>query len=173
VKQAKEAARSGRSIVFKHNNLVDLETKLASLPSKVPKIIAFESVYSICGSIGPIKGIYDLAEKYGALTFLDEVYTVGIYGPHGTGIAEYLDYSTYLTGYPHGIIIDRVDIITGTLGKAYGCVGGYIASSTKIVDTIRSLALGFIFTTSLPPTTMAGAKTAIEYQMAFQGDRCL
>jgi 5-aminolevulinate synthase len=159
--------------VFKHNDLADLEAKLASLPPNVPKIIAFESVYSMCGSIGPIEGICDLAEKYGALTFLDEVHAVGMYGPHGAGVAEHLDYSAHLAGRPQGTIMDRVDIITGTLGKAYGCVGGYIAGSTKMVDTIRSLAPGFIFTTSLPPATMAGAKTAIEYQMAFQGDRRL
>lgn len=162
-----------KKIVFKHNDLADLEAKLASLPTNVPKIIAFESVYSMCGSIGPIEGICDLAEKYGALTFLDEVHAVGMYGPHGAGVAEHLDYEAHLAGRPKGTVQDRVDIITGTLGKAYGCVGGYIAGSTKMVDTIRSLAPGFIFTTSLPPATMAGAKTAIEYQMEYQGDRRL
>ncbi|KAG0652347.1 Delta-aminolevulinate synthase [Hyphodiscus hymeniophilus] len=162
-----------KKIVFKHNDLGDLEAKLASLPAHVPKIIAFESVYSMCGSIGPIEGICDLAEKYGAITFLDEVHAVGMYGPHGAGVAEHLDYEAHLAGRPKGTIQDRVDIITGTLGKAYGCVGGYIAGSTKMVDAIRSLAPGFIFTTSLPPATMAGAKTAIEYQMEYQGDRRL
>ncbi|KAF4631633.1 hypothetical protein G7Y89_g6495 [Cudoniella acicularis] len=162
-----------KKIVFKHNDLADLEAKLASLPPDVPKIIAFESVYSMCGSIGPIEGICDLAEKYGALTFLDEVHAVGMYGPHGAGVAEHLDYEAHVNGKPHGTIMDRVDIITGTLGKAYGCVGGYIAGSHKMVDTIRSLAPGFIFTTSLPPATMAGAKTAIDYQMEYQGDRRL
>lgn len=162
-----------KKLVFKHNDLEDLEAKLASLPAHVPKIIAFESVYSMCGSIGPIEGICDLAEKYGALTFLDEVHAVGMYGPHGAGVAEHLDYEAHLEGRPHGTIMDRVDIITGTLGKAYGCVGGYIAGSAKMVDTIRSLAPGFIFTTSLPPATMAGAKAAIEYQMEYQGDRRL
>jgi 5-aminolevulinate synthase len=162
-----------KKIVFKHNDLEDLEAKLASLPTDVPKIIAFESVYSMCGSIGPIEGICDLAEKYGALTFLDEVHAVGMYGPHGAGVAEHLDYEAHLAGRPKGTIQDRVDIITGTLGKAYGCVGGYIAGSTKMVDTIRSLAPGFIFTTSLPPATMAGASTAISYQMSYQGDRRL
>ncbi|KAE9378710.1 mitochondrial putative 5-aminolevulinate synthase [Stipitochalara longipes BDJ] len=162
-----------KKLVFKHNDLADLEAKLASLPPEVPKIIAFESVYSMCGSIGPIEGICDLAEKYGALTFLDEVHAVGMYGPHGAGVAEHLDYNAHLTGRPRGTIMDRIDIITGTLGKAYGCVGGYIAGSSKMVDTIRSLAPGFIFTTSLPPATMAGAKTAIEYQMEYQGDRRL
>lgn len=162
-----------KKLVFKHNDLEDLEAKLASLPSHVPKIIAFESVYSMCGSIGPIEGICDLAEKYGALTFLDEVHAVGMYGPHGAGVAEHLDYQAHLEGRPHGTIMDRIDIITGTLGKAYGCVGGYIAGSAKMVDTIRSLAPGFIFTTSLPPATMAGAQAAIEYQMEYQGDRQL
>ncbi|TVY60750.1 5-aminolevulinate synthase [Lachnellula suecica] len=162
-----------KKMVFKHNDLADLEAKLASLPSDVPKIIAFESVYSMCGSVGPIEGICDLADKYGAITFLDEVHAVGMYGPHGAGVAEHLDYEAHINGRPRGTVMDRVDIITGTLGKAYGCVGGYIAGSTKMVDAVRSLAPGFIFTTSLPPATMAGAKTAIEYQTQYQGDRRL
>lgn len=168
-----------KKMVFKHNDLVDLETKLASLPLNVPKIIAFESVYSMCGSIAPIEKIQDLADKYGAITFLDEVHAVGMYGPHGAGVAEHLDYDAYAsqdTPNPHstkGTIMDRVDIITGTLGKAYGCVGGYIAGSAALVDTIRSLAPGFIFTTSLPPATMAGANTAIQYQGRHNGDRVL
>jgi 5-aminolevulinate synthase len=162
-----------KKMVFKHNDVADLEAKLASLPRDVPKIIAFESVYSMCGSIGPIAEICDLAEKYGAITFLDEVHAVGMYGPHGAGVAEHLDYEAHAAGNTHGTIMNRIDIITGTLGKAYGCVGGYIAGSAKMVDAIRSLAPGFIFTTSLPPATMAGAKTAIEYQMGYQGDRRL
>ncbi len=162
-----------RKMVFRHNDVADLEAKLASLPPDVPKIIAFESVYSMCGSIGPIAEICDLAEKYGALTFLDEVHAVGMYGPHGAGVAEHLDYEAHAAGYPQGTVMDRVDIITGTLGKAYGCVGGYIAGSARMVDTIRSLAPGFIFTTSLPPATMAGARTAIEYQVRSQHDRHL
>ncbi len=160
-----------KKIVFKHNDVVDLEAKLASLPPDIPKIIAFESVYSMCGSIGPIEEICDLADRYGALTFLDEVHAVGMYGPHGAGVAEHLDYDAHAAGRSRGTIMDRVDIITGTLGKAYGCVGGYIAGSAKLVDTIRSLAPGFIFTTSLPPATMAGAKAAIDYQMNNQGHR--
>ncbi|KAI1212462.1 tetrapyrrole biosynthesis, 5-aminolevulinic acid synthase [Annulohypoxylon truncatum] len=160
-------------IVFKHNDLEDLEAKLASLPIDVPKIIAFESVYSMCGSIGPIEGICDLADKYGAITFLDEVHAVGMYGPSGAGVAEHLDFEAHRQGKPQGTIMDRIDIITGTLGKAYGCVGGYIAGSAKLVDMIRSLAPGFIFTTSLPPATMAGARAAIEYQMGYNGDRRL
>jgi 5-aminolevulinate synthase len=168
-----------KKMVFKHNDMEDLETKLASLPPNVPKIIAFESVYSMCGSIAPIEQICDLADKYGAITFLDEVHAVGMYGPHGAGVAEHLDYDTYAsadTANPRstkGTVMDRVDIITGTLGKAYGCVGGYIAASASLVDTIRSLAPGFIFTTSLPPATMAGATTSIEYQSRHRRDRVL
>lgn len=162
-----------KKIVFKHNDLADLEAKLQSVSPDVPKIIAFESVYSMCGSIGPIEEICDLAEKYGAITFLDEVHAVGMYGPNGAGVAEHLDYEAHQAGKPKGTVMDRVDIITGTLGKAYGCVGGYIAGSARLIDTIRSLAPGFIFTTSLPPAVMAGAKTAIEYQMQYKEDRRL
>ncbi|KAL2754637.1 hypothetical protein ACRALDRAFT_1081596 [Sodiomyces alcalophilus JCM 7366] len=162
-----------KKMVFKHNDVADLEAKLASLPLHVPKIIAFESVYSMCGSIGPIEAICDLADKYGAITFLDEVHAVGMYGPHGAGVAEHLDFEAHQQGRPKGTIQDRVDIITGTLGKAYGCVGGYIAGSAKFVDMIRSLAPGFIFTTTMPPATMAGARAAIEYQMQYAGDRRL
>ncbi|KAI1912098.1 hypothetical protein LOZ61_003448 [Ophidiomyces ophidiicola] len=166
---------SAKKMVFKHNDLEDLEKKLASLPSSIPKIIAFESVYSMCGSIAPIEEICDLAEKYGALTFLDEVHAVGMYGPHGAGVAEHLDYEANASSGENvrGSVMDRIDIITGTLGKAYGCVGGYIAGSAKFVDAIRSLAPGFIFTTSLPPATMAGATTSIEYQSGYGRDRVL
>ncbi|KAK4177059.1 putative mitochondrial 5-aminolevulinate synthase precursor [Triangularia setosa] len=162
-----------KKVIFKHNDVKDLEEKLAALPLHVPKIIAFESVYSMCGSIGPIEEICDLAEKYGAITFLDEVHAVGMYGPHGAGVAEHLDFEAHAQGKPRGTIMERIDIITATLGKAYGCVGGYIAGSTKLVDTVRSLAPGFIFTTSLPPAVMAGARAAIEYQMNYNGDRRL
>ncbi|OJD16317.1 5-aminolevulinate synthase, mitochondrial [Emergomyces pasteurianus Ep9510] len=168
-----------KKMVFKHNDLQDLEQKLASLPLSTPKIIAFESVYSMCGSIAPIEEICDLADKYGAITFLDEVHAVGMYGPHGAGVAEHLDFDTYAsldTNNPKrttGTVMDRIDIITGTLGKAYGCVGGYIAGSASFVDTIRSLAPGFIFTTSLPPATMAGATTSIKYQASYGRDRIL
>ena len=167
-----------KKMVFKHNDLADLESKLASLSPEQPKIIAFESVYSMCGSVAPIAQICDLADKYGAITFLDEVHAVGMYGPNGAGVAEHLDYETYnnperTRESQKGTVMDRIDIITGTLGKAYGCVGGYIAASAAMVDTIRSLAPGFIFTTSLPPSVMAGARTAIEYQERYQGDRQL
>lgn len=144
-----------KKVVFKHNDLADLEAKLAALSPEQPKIIAFESVYSMCGSVAPIEAICDLADKYGALTFLDEVHAVGMYGPRGAGVAEHLDYDVYANPNrtkesQKGSVMDRIDIITGTLGKAYGCVGGYIAGSAALVDTIRSLAPGFIFTTSLP-----------------------
>jgi len=167
-----------KKIVYKHNDLEDLENKLKNLAPEQPKIIAFESVYSMCGSVAPIEAICDLADKYGAITFLDEVHAVGMYGPNGAGVAEHLDYDVYADPgrtreSQKGTVQDRIDIITGTLGKAYGVVGGYIAGSAKFVDAIRSLAPGFIFTTSLPPATMAGARTAIEYQTHYQGDRRL
>ncbi|KAK9449616.1 pyridoxal phosphate-dependent transferase [Limtongia smithiae] len=160
-----------RKIVFKHNDMADLEAKLKSLPLDTPKIIAFESVYSMCGSIAPIEKICDLADKYGAITFLDEVHAVGMYGPNGAGVAEHLDFEAHSEGRPDGTVMSRVDIITGTLGKAYGAVGGYIAGSSFFVDMIRSLAPGFIFTTSLPPAIMAGARTAIQYQKKTLQDR--
>ncbi|GAA5895501.1 5-aminolevulinate synthase [Sporobolomyces salmoneus] len=158
-------------MIFKHNDLVDLEAKLASLPLDTPKIIAFESVYSMSGTVGPIKEICDLAEKYGAITFLDEVHAVGMYGPTGAGVAEHLDFEVNAKGGVQGSVMDRVDIITGTLGKAYGVVGGYIAGSEKFVDMVRSYAPGFIFTTSIPPSTAAGARAAIAYQREHLGDR--
>ena len=162
-----------KKMVFRHNDIHDLEHKLASLPLHVPKIIAFESVYSMCGSVGPIEEICELADRYGAITFLDEVHAVGMYGPHGAGVAEHLDWQAHASGRPRGTVMDRVDIITGTLGKAYGCVGGYIAGSARFVDAIRSLAPGFIFTTSLPPAVMAGATAAIEFQYRSDADRRL
>ena len=162
-----------KKIIYAHNNMTDLENKLSSIPKDIPKIIAFESVYSMSGSVAPIARICDLADKYGAITFLDEVHAVGMYGPHGAGVAEHLDFDAHQKNRPQGTIMDRVDIITGTLGKAYGNVGGYIAGSAEMVDTIRSLAPGFIFTTSLPPAVMAGAQAAIEYQMKHNGDRML
>ena len=162
-----------KKIIFKHNDMVDLERKLRALPHSCPKIIAFESVYSMCGSVAPIGEICDLAERYGALTFLDEVHAVGMYGPHGAGLAEHLDFDAHLQGKVKGTVMDRVDIISGTLAKAYGCIGGYIAGSTNMIDMIRTLAPGFIFTTSLPPSIMAGARAAVTYQMQHHGDRCL
>jgi len=157
-----------QKIIWKHNDLVDLENKLASLPIDQPKIIAFESVYSMCGSIAPIEQICDLAEKYGAITFLDEVHAVGMYGFRGAGVAEHLDWNRPPS---HRSVMSRVDIISGTLGKAFGNVGGYIAGSAKFVDTIRSLAPGFIFTTSLPPHVMAGATAAVDFQKQTLSER--
>ncbi|KAA8915366.1 hypothetical protein TRICI_002479 [Trichomonascus ciferrii] len=159
-----------KKVIFKHNDVADLEHKLQQYPRSTPKVIAFESVYSMCGSIAPIEQICDLADKYGALTFLDEVHAVGMYGPHGAGVAEHLDFDHHAHHAPlasrRRSVMDRIDIITATLGKAYGCVGGYVAGSADFIDWIRSYAPGFIFTTSLPPAIMAGAKTAIEYQSA-------
>ncbi|KAF9485413.1 5-aminolevulinate synthase [Pholiota conissans] len=169
---------NAKRVLFKHNDLEDLEAKLKQYPKETPKVIAFESVYSMCGSIGPIKEICDLAEQYGALTFLDEVHAVGLYGPRGAGVAEHLDYDAQLAAGDSplpikGSVMDRVDIITGTLGKAYGAVGGYIAGSDDFVDMIRSYAPGFIFTTSLPPAVVAGARASVVYQKNYVGDRQL
>ncbi|RKO88601.1 pyridoxal phosphate-dependent transferase [Blyttiomyces helicus] len=148
-------------LVFRHNDLVHLEQLLQSVPVGTPKIIAFESVYSMCGSIGPIKEIAALARKYNAITFLDEVHAVGMYGATGGGVAEYIG------------AMDQIDIITGTLGKAYGVVGGYIAGSSAFVDMMRSYAPGFIFTTSLPPAVVAGTLTSIRHLKASKTERTL
>lgn len=123
------------------------------------------------GSIAPIAAICDLAQRYGAITYLDEVHAVGLYGPHGAGVAEHLDFEAHARGDHKGTVMDRVDIISGALGKAFGTMGGYIAGSRSMVDLIRSLAPGFIFTTSNPPATMAGATAAIDYQYRYPKDR--
>lgn len=161
--------------VFKHNDLADLEEKLAQYPKSIPKLIAFESVYSMCGSIAPIEAICDLADKYGAVTFLDEVHAVGMYGPHGAGVAEHLNFEAHLqAGLSNPdvqTVMSRVDMVTGTLGKAYGCVGGYITGKANMIDWFRSYAPGFIFTTTLPPAIMAGASASIRYQRATLQDR--
>ncbi len=143
--------RNGRceKHIFKHNDMDDLENKLKSLPIDAPKLIAFESVYSMDADIAPIETICDLAEKYGAMTYIDEVHAVGMYGPTGGGVAE-----------ARGLM-SRIDIIQGTLAKAYGMIGGYIAADSVIIDAIRSLASGFIFTTSIPPSTAAGALRSV------------
>jgi len=138
-------------MIFKHNDLEDLERKLKKVNSHQPKMIAFESVYSMDGDISPIKEICDLAEKYNALTFLDEVHAVGLYGNHGAGVAE------------RDGIMDRIDIIQGTMAKGFGVVGGYIAGSASLCDFIRSYGDGFIFSSSMPPAVAAGCLASVKY----------
>lgn len=137
--------------IFNHNDLAHLEELLKAEPINRAKIIVFESVYSMNGHFAPIKEICDLAKKYNALTYLDEVHAVGMYGKLGAGVAEELG------------VMDMIDVIQGTLAKAYGVVGGYIASSSNLTDFVRSFGSGFIFTTALPPAVAAGALASIRY----------
>ena len=139
----------GAKRIFRHNDMAHLRDLLAADDPAAPKLIAFESIYSMDGDFGEVKAICDLAEEFGALTYIDEVHAVGMYGPRGAGVAE-------RDGQMH-----RIDIINGTLAKAYGVFGGYIAASAKMVDAVRSYAPGFIFTTSLPPAVAAGAAESV------------
>ncbi len=141
----------GEKRIFRHNDVAHLRELLAKDDPAAPKLIAFESIYSMDGDFGPITEICDLAEEFNALTYIDEVHAVGMYGPRGAGVAE-------RDGQMH-----RIDIINATLAKAYGVFGGYIAASAKMVDAVRSYAPGFIFTTSLPPTVAAGAAASVRY----------
>ena len=156
-----EGVRHSRAakVIWKHNDVEDLRRKLAALDPDAPKLVAFESVYSMDGDIAPIKEICDVADEFGAMTYLDEVHAVGLYGPRGGGVAE-----------QEGLM-DRLTVIEGTLGKAFGVMGGYIAASEALCDWVRSFASGFIFTTALPPAVAAGAATSIRHLKQSDAER--
>jgi 5-aminolevulinate synthase len=154
-------AREATVHVFKHNDMADLERQLAEAPVDAPKMIAFESVYSMDGDIAPLAAICDLADKYNCITYLDEVHAVGMYGAHGGGVSE------------RDGVAGRITIIEGTLAKAYGCHGGYITGDFKVLDYIRSVAAGFIFTTALPPPTVAAALASVRRLKADAARRAL
>lgn len=145
--------------IYRHNDIDHLQSILQTIPKEIPKIIIFESVYSMDGLAAPIHKICDLADEYNAMTYIDEVHTVGLYGKHGAGIAAREGLS------------DRIDIIQGTLAKAYGVTGGYITSRANIIDAIRLTAPGFIFTTTLPPSITEAANASIEYLMKSDSER--
>jgi 5-aminolevulinate synthase len=150
-----EGIRHSRAdkVLWKHNDWRDLDRKLKAVGDR-PKIVAFESVYSMDGDVAPIREIVEVCEAHGALSYIDEVHAVGMYGDHGGGVTE-------SEGLAH-----RIDVIEGTLGKAFGCVGGYITGTAALVDFVRSFSSGFIFTTALPPAVAAAAATSIRYLKA-------
>jgi 5-aminolevulinate synthase len=149
----------GSKRIFRHNDVEHLRELMAADDPDAPKLIAFESVYSMDGDFGPIEAICDLADEFGALTYIDEVHAVGMYGPRGAGICE------------RDRLMHRLDIINGTLAKAYGVMGGYIAASAKMCDAVRSYAPGFIFSTSLAPTLAAGATASVAFLKTSDGQK--